>query len=92
MENSDTVPKRNSKFNPWIDFVKRVSPQLSTNNTVHKHCLLSHLYKNEMANLVTLDIHYIANMQERIDTLQKECVKLQLENTYLHNLLAYENT
>lgn len=68
----------------WIDFVRSHKNQDFTGT--HKFVVLSHLYKNKMANLVTVHIDYLSNLHYKNDSLQRMCLELEQEVSFLRNV------
>ena len=67
--------------NSWNNFVKQ-----SSKSSKKSPSQLSHLYKNHMAQLVTVHIDYIESLHRKIAELSTQCVS----NRLLLDLLTYD--
>jgi hypothetical protein len=69
-------------YNPWLNFLRE-----NKSSCPDERPPLHHLWKNKMANLVTLDIVYIQNLHAQKNALAAHNLQLQLENTHLKAML-----
>lgn len=100
---SDTHTQRFDTMvgNPWYEFMSSSSNQmideyLQQSNT-HLHMsrlqILSHLWKNKMAGLVTLHVDYITELHRKLQELETKVSQMRLHENIMSgyiNLLEYE--
>lgn len=71
--------------NSWNDYVKKRSK-----TSKQSPSQLSHLYRNHMAQLVTVHIDYIHSLHQKVDELSRECILIKNQNAILLNILTYD--
>jgi hypothetical protein len=70
-------------YNAWITFLKR-------NKNKYKNIqLLSFVWKNKQAKLVTLHIDFVRQLHNEIQTLKQTCQDLEMQNNYLLAVVHY---